>query len=386
MNGGTMRKRVVTILFGAALAAVAEPALAIPAFARRYGVACDYCHQGYPKLNPVGQRFKERGLRMDQEDPFVAADWLRGAPVSLRAYGTHYFYEGADDWTTATGKLVSAGSLGRRLSYWADYNALVRVDSDDTFDGAVDNAWAQLELVSRGRLYAKLGRFELDLPFTQARSPHPFPYEIYFATAGSESDAVGYRQEGIELGGGLPGDVRWSAAIVAGRDDPFHDRAPGEERFRGNLFLRASKRVLQHRAGAFAYIARDRVEAATPWDDDLLRLGVDGSAWVGRLNLYGLFLYGRNGQTLPPGSPNSRRTFTGGFLQADHHLSDRVVLTLRTEMVQHPRRPSGVQITVRSLYPGVQLYLRERFKLAFEYGLHNHDIRSVAALQAELAF
>ena len=237
-----MRRRVAVLAFTLAAVAAAEPVLAIPAFARRYGVACDYCHQGYPKLNPVGQRFKERGLRMDQEDPFVAADWLRGVPVSLRAFGTHYFLDGADDATTATGKVVSAGSLGRRLSYWADYEALVRVDSDDTFDGRVDNAWAQVELVTRGRLYAKLGRFELDLPFTQARSPHPFPYQIYFETAGA-----GVRR-GRPLAGRHRGRRRAARrrAVVGsggGGPQPPRPRARGREaQFRGNLFLRASKR------------------------------------------------------------------------------------------------------------------------------------------------
>jgi hypothetical protein len=51
-----------------ALLAAAPAAQAIPAFARRYQVACSFCHEGYPKLSSMGERFRERGFRMSQED------------------------------------------------------------------------------------------------------------------------------------------------------------------------------------------------------------------------------------------------------------------------------------------------------------------------------
>ena len=54
LNGGKIRIRAATVLCALAVVGAAPRALAIPALARRYGVACDYCHQGYPKLNPIG--------------------------------------------------------------------------------------------------------------------------------------------------------------------------------------------------------------------------------------------------------------------------------------------------------------------------------------------
>lgn len=388
-----MRTRVVMVLCAAGLAGAVEPAFAIPALARRYGVACDYCHQGYPKLNPVGQRFKERGLRMQQEDPFVAADWLRTVPLSVRLFGTRHLAADVRDSSSGLLKPITAGSVGRRLSYWADYALIVR-QGDDTFDGAVDNAWAQVEVVRRGRLYAKVGRFELDLPFTQARSPQPFPYEIYFENPGLEYDAIGRSQDGLELGGGLPGDVRWSAAVVAGRNRPgaagFSDDT---EQFDANLFLRTTKRIQQHRLGGFAYIARNTL-ATSPdivWDDSILRVGADLSVWVRRLNVYGVVLYGRNDNPIAtpsrPRGTGQETSFTGGFVQGDYHWNDRVVLTLRAEAVHRPPRGSvAPRETFSSVYPNAQLFLRERFKLAFEYGLHNQARRNRGALQAEVAF
>jgi hypothetical protein len=389
-----MRIRAVLVLGVLAAVGAAPSALAVPALARRYGVACDYCHQGYPKLNPMGQRFKERGLRMAQEDPFVVGDWVRSVPLSVRASATRLLEEEASDSTSATLKGITAGSLGRRLSYWVDYQGLIQFDSDDSYDGAVDNAWGQVEIVTEGRLYARLGRFELDLPFSQARTPHLFRYEIYDENPGFEYDSIGQSQDGLELGGGLPGDVRWSAAVVAGRDrEGADDLSEETESFDANLFLRASKRVGQHRLGAFAYIARNTL-ALSPdivWDDSILRVGGDLSVWFGRLNLYGVFLYGRNDDPFAtparPRGTGQEVSFTGGFLQADYHWGDRVVLTLRTEPIHRPPRGSaGPKETFTSLYPGVQLFLRERFKLSFEYGFHDHDRRNRGAVQAEVAF
>jgi hypothetical protein len=388
-----MRVPAAAVVLALGSIGAASPAVAVPALARRYGVACDYCHQGYPKLNPAGQRFKERGLRMAQEDPFVAGDWLRGVPLSLRASAARELRDGGDDTSYGLLKAISAGGLGRRLSYWADFTLDVR-EGDDTFDGGVDTAWAQVEVVHGGRLYAKAGRFELDLPFTQLRSPHLFPYAIYDENPGFEYDSIGLPQDGLEVGGGLPGDVRWSAAVVAGRDREDAEELSGQsDAFHGNLFLRASKRVSLHRFGGFAYIARNTLalSPAIVWDDDILRVGGDASVWLRRLNVYGVFLYGRNDN--PFATPSQPRgtgrevTLTGGFLQADYHWSDRFVLTARLEAIHRPfPGTSGPKETFTSVYPGAQLFLRERVKLSFEYGFHDHQRGNRGALQAEVAF
>jgi hypothetical protein len=63
------------------------------------------------------------------------------------------------------------------------------------------------------------------------------------------------------------------------------------------------------------------------------------------------------------------------------------VLTLRFNAVN---RPPGVTAlprqTFTSVFPGAQVFVRERFKLSFEYGFHNRDRPSIGAVQAELAF
>ena len=60
-----------------------QPALAIPAFARRYETACTTCHILPPKLNAFGIAFKNNGYRMPGGDEnFVKQpDVPMGAPA-----------------------------------------------------------------------------------------------------------------------------------------------------------------------------------------------------------------------------------------------------------------------------------------------------------------
>ena len=396
-----MKMRMALLVASAAFG-MAEPVLAIPAFARRYEVACHFCHEGYPKLNAMGQRFKERGLRMEDEADFDAAAWLRSVPVSIRPSANRFFIEDGDASTSGFVKGIAAGSLGPRVSFWVDDGVLITEGDDNFTHTKPDNAWARIEVVTAGKLYLKGGRFELDLPFTQSRTPHLFSYDIYFANTGFESDSIGFFQDGIEVGGALPGDARWSAAVVKGHNREEAESLSGDAgKFDANLFLRASKRVLRHRIGAFAYIGRNTLATTLPpvvgtgpvrvvtWDDDILRLGLDASVWVQHLNLYGVYMYGRNSNSVAdrtrPGGTGESLSFNGGFLQADLHVREWIALTGRLNVVSQPVGTSnGSKETLSSIFPGVQIWATERLKLSFEYGFHNKDRKNFGSVQAEL--
>jgi hypothetical protein len=65
---------------------VAEPALGIPYFARRYGVTCQRCHTTPPKLNEFGESFFARGYEMPGLTPrptIPLAVWLSGRSEAL---------------------------------------------------------------------------------------------------------------------------------------------------------------------------------------------------------------------------------------------------------------------------------------------------------------
>ncbi len=66
------------------LLAGSQSAMAIPAFARKYGMPCSACHEAWPKLNNFGQTFKDNGYQMgnDRDAPIFQqpAYW----PIALR--------------------------------------------------------------------------------------------------------------------------------------------------------------------------------------------------------------------------------------------------------------------------------------------------------------
>jgi hypothetical protein len=391
--------------------AMAEPCLAVPAFAQRYGVECHMCHQGFPYLNRTGQKFKEHGFRLEQEGPFKISDWIRSIPLRARAAAESDFAEGQDATRSLFVKLIAAGNLGSRLSYWADSGLLFDSFDDTKVYREPTDAWLRVDLLSSARLYARVGRFELDLPFTQARSPHLFPYAIYAANTGLESDSIALYREGAELGG-VWGDetYHWSAAFTGGGRQKAAEVVFGKtpvadagDDFEGNVFLRLSRRGDRTRFGAFSYVGRNTLEgrgkvSRWTWPDRLLRIGADADVWItSKIDLYGLALYGRNADSLPAPTGDGGRgevgTLYGGFVQADYHVVEKamdgflkdltVIVALRGNLV---RSGVGTHETESSLYPGLHVWIRERCRVGFEYGFEGQGRPDVGRLQGELVF
>jgi hypothetical protein len=59
------------VLGGSALMLVAQPARAVPPFARQTGLACEACHTMPPELTPFGRRFKLNGYTLTTRPPLV---------------------------------------------------------------------------------------------------------------------------------------------------------------------------------------------------------------------------------------------------------------------------------------------------------------------------
>ena len=65
---------VVAMLFCDVQAARALPVgkvMAIPAFARKYGLPCSACHTAWPELNNFGQIFPRQRLSIDERPRFT---------------------------------------------------------------------------------------------------------------------------------------------------------------------------------------------------------------------------------------------------------------------------------------------------------------------------
>lgn len=389
-------------LFLFALGAGIGSAEAIPAFARRYALPCHFCHDGFPKLSVLGEQFKERGYRLESDITDVS-DWVRSVPGSVRGTLRQTLVEDGAADTLGIFKLVSAGNLGSRWSYWVDESEILDEDGLDRV--GVDNAFLRFEILE-GELYARGGRFELDLPFTQARSPHLFAYSVYFANTGFETDVIGGHQDGIELGGFVDERTRWSIAVVKGQNSDLQESLTERaDQFDGNVFGRLVRRWGEGRGGAYVYWGRNVLARRDPtgtgasgngndvlvWEDDLLRLGADGSFYFGRAHLYGTVLYGRNGNSFAdaahPNGTDEALSYTGGFAQLELTARDGLVLSSRLDLLRSPSpQTSGPSETFVQFSPGLKLWLHPRVRLAFELGFRNRDLPTEGAIHVEAVF
>ena len=247
---------------------------AIPAFSRQYGTSCSTCHVDFPKLNDFGKAFKDAGFKFpkDDESYVKVQPVMLGAPASKELFpksiwpGTipgipqigfrmnNFFqvmgrsansfnvvnalnasngipqYIPRTDFETGYFSLFSAGNFGSEIAFWVDDDISV---AGLNSNGALGDAY--LKFVDIGRflkfpkdsLSLRAGQFELDLPFTQARTYNISGYDIYQeANIGAMNSMFSQQNvnnnfsfanaaQGIELSGGHSyGGYHYSLAVV----------------------------------------------------------------------------------------------------------------------------------------------------------------------------
>ena len=217
-------------------------AQAIPAFARKYGFSCNVCHvPGFPKLNDTGNIFRDQGYQVnaDQDLPTFEGISMGYFPVSFR---TTVGYQRASVRTDAKGvttggfgftglDILSFGTIHRDIAFGVVYTP--GLGSAGFGAGASDSdleaAFVRLMRLERFvgiksepgdyLLNLKVGKFEVDAPFSEKRSPtlntpfvmyHYLPGTPYTATIGGtatssyknpNSFAIGENQPGLEVTG-----------------------------------------------------------------------------------------------------------------------------------------------------------------------------------------
>ncbi len=141
-----------------------EAALAIPLFARQYGVTCEKCHSVIPHLNAFGAAFVAYGYRIPGVKPGPAF------PISVKANLVDSS-ENQGDGPNGAGlpkaivdevELFTAGAIGSRGSYLVEQYA---VDGGER--GLLRDAWVNDRLnpwTARIPLYLQAGQFTLPLP------------------------------------------------------------------------------------------------------------------------------------------------------------------------------------------------------------------------------
>ncbi len=150
-----MRKFLVTMMAVAttsvtlAILVPPHPASAVPSFSRLHGLPCNECHSAFPRLNPFGMDFKQRGYRLPgEEGKFI---WDQNTlPLSAVAVGRLRISHQDDPVTKARIRtksafeleeveLMVAGTAAPKVGYFIELEA--EVADDEPLK--VDQAWLQ---------------------------------------------------------------------------------------------------------------------------------------------------------------------------------------------------------------------------------------------------
>jgi hypothetical protein len=465
-----MRLKHWAVLMGvAALVLAAVPSsYAIPPFARKYGTACNTCHIDFPKLNDFGKAFKDAGFKFpkDDEDFIKVPPVMLGAPAQKEQF-PHSIWPGVipgmppigfryatffqvvsrnrnalnppspdspgiprTDFQNGTFSIFLAGNFGSDIAYWIDDDVAV---GGSGADGGMGDAY--LKFVNIGRflklpkdaLSLRVGQFELDLPFSPARSWNLSDWDIFaqpnigtgadFVNNGFTMDAAA---QGVEFSGGHTyGGYHYSLAIVnqntsgtanqganvgPGGDAFFSDSnfkdVYGRVSYRVNLERDKTSRNAVQAAGAtgprdhtyldfggFGFYGRSvqRISDGTTVftaREPFYRVGGNASFNYRNFNLLGVFMYGRDRNLIPAdtstgftGAPSVH--FGGGFVEGDYLALPWLMAIMRWDNVNSASdRLNGVDAagyfapyhsTRQRITPGVQFLIHSNIKAAFEY-------------------
>jgi len=259
-----------------------QPANAIPAFARKYGLRCSACHESWPMLNFFGQKFKDNGYQLmnDRDSPIWqnASYWpatFRITPiwhrVSTNSVAVDQSPTGAQKITSSGFDLSgldfhTAGTLEKNFSFY------VLPSSDPTGAFHFESVFARMDNMGGSSwLNLKFGKFELDNLLSEKRiltlTGNGGIYQIYhFIPVGDGNifGQIGDNQFGLEYMGHSVNDrTRVSASLLSSNDGavglPY-----GAESYSG--FFTASQafdfgKLGVSRFGAYAMVG----EAPTIW-------------------------------------------------------------------------------------------------------------------------
>ena len=426
--------------------------MAIPAFARKYHTACATCHNNWPELNDFGRAFKLNGFKFPKDDDTFVKEppLMLGAQAQKESFPNSIFpgelpilpiafrYSGYFSYTrqqpaaltAATGyippsdlfqpntfTILAAGSLGPSVAFWIDDD--ISTGGSGAAGGLGDgyikanNFLGHFFHVPQNELNVRFGQFELDLPFTQARTINLTDYAIFDQTAnvnpsgsgplaGTTANPFAFAdgQRGIEIGG-YPnrGYTWWSVAVVDGGDSGgtvnakdvyvhLSQRFDLERSKEQRKEVQASDQTGVHdhtsiRFDGFAYYGRNELNHTGDLFPGLPTLvepfyragGAFDYKFRSKFELWGLYAHAHDtnkilsedGTGFVSATPV---TYSGGFLETEYWFYPWLVGLMRYDGVNSPTdRINGVsRHDTRNIFsPAVEIYLRPNIKLEAQY-------------------
>jgi hypothetical protein len=371
------------LLVLATLLTAVQPAHAIPAFARKYGLPCSACHEAWPKLNNFGQTFKDNGYQLgnDRDAPIYQQPgyW----PIMFRVTPTWHRESNdriavdqvpgnaksglVESTATASGfdvgdiDIVTAGTLYKNISF--QVQSFIGNSS-----ASLAQAWIRLDnLVGSRWLNVKMGRFELDEPISQERTltinnTGALYYNYLFTPPGDNNffTGIGNLQLGAEVSGHSDNDyTRYSVAVVSNNNGVAG--LPASNAY--NVYANFNQGFelpgwgLQ-RVGVYSYFGESPtffqttkgrpIQGTGMGNKSFYRAGAYGQWYVGKFDFSTFYMHGQDnvflGNSVAANQPSklpvgaAGPTWNGGFVEAHYDYNPRLILLGKYELIRMARQ------------------------------------------------
>ena len=353
----------------------------IPAFARKYGLACSACHTAWPQLNSFGQNFRDNGYQIgnDKDSPIdqSPAYWPIAARITPQWHAERTDHQLVD----ATPGDANSGSVERTITQQGfDLSGLDLLMLGTLYKNiafglipSADNAGSfhlEAAFVRFSNLWqsswanVKIGKFEIDNMVSEKRelllSGNGGFYQSYhFVPVGDvTSFGLGDNQLGVEWSGHSANSyTRYGVSVFSGNDGEVG--LPAGRGYDGALTLSQAfdaRGLGVQRLGGYAYLGRrptgfetvqgNPVPGTGTNDKPFYRIGAVGDFFLGPLEILPLYMHAsddvalasgtRAGEPLPPGAVSP--VWNAGFIEAHYYVNQQFVLLHRTEIVRMSRQ------------------------------------------------
>ncbi|MDZ7859374.1 MAG: hypothetical protein U5O15_01670 [Candidatus Krumholzibacteriota bacterium] len=275
-----------------------EKAAPIPAFARRYKISCNTCHNPFPRLKEYGDEFAGNGFMIPEQEKardYVSAGdehlWLnRDFPLAMRFEVFSLITPDKDitnDLQTPWGvKLLSGGPLFKNVSYYI-YMYL----SERGEVAGVEDAFLHFDNILGSGVDILAGQFQTSDPLMKRELRLTFEdYQIYGKRIGDSNTNLTYDRGlmmtySIEKTG-----TNLVAMLVNGNGIPEagENRSFDRDRFK-NAGFRLTQSIGDYLSlGGFYYLGSEKNES--PVTNEITYYGPDIGVTVDRFSLTGQYL------------------------------------------------------------------------------------------------
>jgi hypothetical protein len=308
----------VLALLGLVLASLLPAeASAIPAFARRYKISCQTCHNPFPTLTDFGATFAANGYRMsateEPMDTIGTGDELlalmKDIPLAIRLEMYAQAYANgkvATDFQYPYGiKVLSGGAISRKISYYF-YTFLVERGEV----GGVEDALVMFNDIGKAPVDLIVGQFQVSDPLFKRELRLEFEdYAVYRARLGDVPVDLTYDRGIMAMadvaGFTLTGQVLNGNGIGGAQPDRRFDVDASK-----NVFLHLTRDLVpQLRLGTFGYYGRSHGNGTS---NKTRMVAVDGTLSLGPVEVNGQYIHRRDDEpTYTVGETEAR--LNGGF-------------------------------------------------------------------------